>query len=125
MHLRLARLGLSLFGRHARAAGRSSVGAGAAIFAAGLTAFAQPPPPAGRALFFSEPGFRGEVVAVEAGGNLENLEFIRDARGRSFNERISSIRLEGRVRVGIFEHSQFRGAFSWLTRDVPDLTAIS
>ena len=87
---------------------------------------AQPgPPPAGRAIFFTEPGFRGEQLVIEAGGVAENLEFIRDRRGRSFNDRISSVRFEGPVRAGIFEHSQFRGAFTWINRDIPDLSAHS
>lgn len=97
--------------------------AGAAMLLAAATQ-AQPPP-AGRALFFTEPGYRGEVLVVEAGGNVDNLEFVRDPRGRSFNDRISSVRLEGPVRVAVFEHSQFRGAFTWLNRDTPDLAAYS
>jgi hypothetical protein len=84
-----------------------------------------PPPPAGRALFYTEPGFRGEVLVVEAGGAVDNLEYVRDSRGRTFNDRISSVRFEGPVRVAVFEHSQFRGAFTWLNRDTPDLAAFS
>jgi hypothetical protein len=89
-------------------------------------ALAQPPPPsAGRAIFFSEPNYRGETLIVEAGGAVENLEFVRDGRGRSFNDRISSVRFEGPVRAAVFEHAQFRGAFTWLNRDTPDLSAYS
>jgi hypothetical protein len=86
---------------------------------------AQPPPPAGRALFFTEPLYKGECLVVEAGGGAENLEVARDRRGRPFNDRIASVRLEGNVRAGVFEDSQFRGAFTWLTRDTPDLSALS
>lgn len=83
------------------------------------------PPPAGRALFYTEPGYKGECFVVEAGGSAENLEFVRDKRGQSLNDRISSVRLEGAVRAAVFETSQFRGAFTWLNRDTPDLSAFS
>ena len=88
---------------------------------------AQPPgsPPVGRAIFFTEPGYRGEQLVIEAGGVAENLEFVRDRRGRPLNDRISSVRFEGPVRAGLFEHSQFRGAFTWISRDIPDLSAHS
>lgn len=87
---------------------------------------AQPPsPPVGRAIFFSEPGFRGDQLVVEAGGVVENLEFVRDRNGRPFNDRISSVRFEGPVRAAVFEHSQFRGAFTYLNRDTADLSAFS
>ena len=84
---------------------------------------AQPPP--GRALFYTEPGYRGECLVIEVGATTENLEFIRDKRGRPFNDRIASVRLEGPVRVAVFENSQFRGAFTWVNRDTPDLSAFS
>ena len=86
---------------------------------------AQPAAPAGRVSFFTELDYRGEVLVVEAGANIDNLEFLRDQRGRSFNDRFRSVRPEGPVRVAIFEHSQFRGAATWLNRATPDLTAFS
>ncbi|MBI5771089.1 MAG: DUF4214 domain-containing protein [Verrucomicrobia bacterium] len=78
-----------------------------------------------RAIFYTEPGYRGESLVVEAGAVVENLEFVRDRRGRALNDRISSVRFEGPVRAAIFEHSQFRGAFTWISRDIPDLSAHS
>lgn len=84
-----------------------------------------PPPPVGRALLYTEPLYKGECLVIEAGGYADNLELMRDGRGRSFNDRISSVRFEGPVRVAIFENSQFRGAFTWLNRDTPDLSALS
>lgn len=84
-----------------------------------------PPPPAGRALFYTEPDYKGECLVLEAGAASENLEFVRDQRGRPFNDRISSVRFDGPVRAAIFENSQFRGAFTWLNRDTPDLSALS
>ncbi len=86
---------------------------------------AQPKTTVGRATFFTELDYRGEVLVVEAGASIDNLEFLRDPRGRPFNERIRSVRLEGPIRVAVFEHSQFRGAATWLNRATPDLTAFS
>jgi hypothetical protein len=86
---------------------------------------AQPTPPAGRVSFFTELDYRGEVLVVEAGAGVDNLEFLRDSRGRPFNDRFRSVRLEGPIRVAVFEHSQFRGAATWLNRTTPDLTAFS
>ncbi len=83
------------------------------------------PAPAGRASFFTELDYRGEVLVVEAGASVDNLEFLRDPRGRPFNDRFRSVRLEGPIRVAVFEHSQFRGAATWLNRTTPDLTAFS
>lgn len=92
-----------------------------------LSAPAQPPgqPAAGRALFYTETNYQGECLVVEAGKGAENLELARDRRGRSFNNRISSVRFEGPVRVAIFENAQFRGSFTWLNRNTPDLSAFS
>ncbi len=102
---------------------RRSLALCAAFFLGALT-HAQPPA-AGRALFYTEPGYKGECLIVAAGGMAENLEFVRDNRGRTFNDRIASVRFEGPVRVALFEHSQLRGAFTWLNRDTPDLSAYS
>ena len=89
------------------------------------TLLAQPRPPVGRASFYTELDFRGDVLVVEAGAAIDNLEFVRDPRHRPFNDRFRSVRLEGPVRVAVFEHSQFRGAATWLNRTTPDLTAYS
>ncbi len=86
---------------------------------------AQPAPPIGRASFYTERDFRGECLVVDAPNTIDNLEFVRDPRGRPFNDRIRSVRLEGPVRIAIFEHSQFRGAATWLNRSTPDLATHS
>lgn len=54
---------------------------------------AQSAAPAGRVSFFTELDYRGEVLVVEAGASIENLEFLRDPRGRLFNDRFRSVRL--------------------------------
>lgn len=102
------------------------VSAALGLCAAGLfVAHAPAQPPPGRALFYTEPGYRGECLVVEVGAAADNLEFSRDKRGRPFNDRIASVRLEGPVRVAVFENARFSGAFTWVNRDTPDLGAFS
>jgi hypothetical protein len=86
---------------------------------------AQPAPPPGRVLFFPGPNFSGEPLIVPAAGYLENLESIRDSRGRTWNNRISSVRLEGPVLLLMYERPGFSGAMATLTRDAADLNALS
>ena len=81
-------------------------------------------PPA-RVLLYSEPDYRGECLIVEAGAELENLEFINDSRGRRWNDRIMSVALEGAVLLTAYENSRYRGAQVQLARGSPDLSAIS
>ena len=84
-----------------------------------------PGPPRGRVLLFAEPNYRGEVLVVEAGAAIENLEYVRDDRGRKWNDRIASVRIEGPVLLIMYENSRFRGAQATLTRNAADLAALS
>ncbi len=79
----------------------------------------------GRAYFYTEPGFRGEVFVVDAGREVNNLASLRDSRGQPFNDRVRSVQLEGPVRVLAFQNSEFRGANIWINGDVPDLGAFA
>jgi len=97
----------------------------AALTLAALPVRAQYPPPPGRVLLFSEPNYRGEVLVVEAGSAIENLEYVHDRHGRKWNDRIASVRLEGPVFLIVSEHSRFRGVQATLTRNVSDLAALS
>jgi hypothetical protein len=92
-----------------------------------LAAHAQPPPPPppGRVLLFAEPNYRGETLVVDAGSVIENLEFVRDSRGRRWNDRVASVRIEGPVLLIAYEHSSFRGAQTTITRNSADLATLS
>lgn len=92
--------------------------------ASSLAASAQPLPPQGRVLLFPEPNYRGDPLVVEAGAVIENLEYTRTA-GRKWNDRISSVRLEGPVVLVLYEDAYFRGATATLTRNAADLSALS
>jgi hypothetical protein len=92
-----------------------------------ITAHAQPgppPPPAGRILLYSEPDYRGEILVVEAGTSLDNLESVSDSRGRRWNNRVMSVRLEGPVVLTASESPRFGGAQIQVSRDLPDLSAV-
>ncbi|MBC7368075.1 MAG: DUF4214 domain-containing protein [Undibacterium sp.] len=88
-------------------------------------AHAQHPRSAGRAIFFTERDYRGDSLVVGDTAAIENLELICDSRSRPFNDRFRSVRIDGPVRVAVFEHSQFRGASTWINRTTPDLGAYS
>ena len=74
---------------------------------------------------YTEPGFQGEVFALNEGASLENLALVRDSRGLPFNDRVRSVQLAGAVRVLAFQNAGFDGASIWLNGDVPDLGAFS
>ncbi len=101
------------------------------LAAVALTAFttalsAQPPSRnagPGRAYFYTEPDFRGEVFVVEAGNNVNNLASLRDSRGQPFNDRVRSVQLEGPVRVLAFRNADFHSDSIWLNGSVRDLGA--
>lgn len=75
--------------------------------------------------FYSEPGFRGDRLVLHAGATISNLTHHRDGSGRRWNDRISSIRIEGRARVVLLADTGFRGERLEITRDVRDLTAFA
>lgn len=85
---------------------------------------AQPPPP-GRVLLFADPNYRGEVLILAAGETIDNLAYVRDSRGKVWNDRISSVRIEGPVILTVFEHANFRGAMTTITRNSADLATLS
>ena len=102
------------------------LGLGAALFASlAQSVQAQPGPPLrGRVLLFPEANYRGDPLVVETGAAIENLEYVRNG-GRRWNDRISSVRIEGPVLLLMYENAGFRGAQATLTRDAADLGALS
>ena len=78
----------------------------------------------GRVLFFSEPNFRGEVLAVDAGADITNLAQLRDSRGRKWDDRIASFSIEGDAKAVLFADPRFRGERAEFRRSVADLSRI-
>lgn len=80
--------------------------------------------PRGRVLLFPEANYRGDPLVVAADTQIENLEFVANG-GRRWNDRVSSVRIEGPVILIMYEKAGFRGAEATLTRDAADLGALS
>jgi hypothetical protein len=81
-----------------------------------------PPPPSTFVVFFSEPNYRGESFMVEAGAGVENLARLEGQRG-SWNNRISSFRIEGVATVVAFTDANFRGERLETASSLGDLVA--
>ncbi|MFO1452296.1 MAG: DUF4214 domain-containing protein [Opitutaceae bacterium] len=92
----------------------------AVLVAHALTAGAQPPP--GRVLLFPDPSFRGEPLVLTPGEVIDNLHYRRQPNGKRWNDSISSIRIEGPVRLVIYGDAHFKGERLELRRDQSDLT---
>lgn len=71
--------------------------------------------------FFSEPNFKGEALAVEAGASVDNLDQMQRANQKSWAFAISSIRVEGAATATIFNGPGFTGDRLEVTRSIPDL----
>ncbi len=81
-----------------------------------------PPPPSTYVVFFSEPNYRGDSFTVEAGAGIENLSRLDGSRG-SWNDRISSFRIEGVATVEAFTDANFRGERLETASSLGDLVA--
>jgi len=68
-----------------------------------------------RVCVYEDVGFRGNSQCF-SGGDAE-----RDLNSNGWNDRISSIRVFGRSRLAIYEHSNFEGQDWVVDRDIPDL----
>ena len=71
--------------------------------------------------FYSEPNFKGEALAVEAGASVDNLEQMQRANQKSWAFAISSIKVEGAAKATVFGSAGFRGDRLDITRSIPDL----
>ena len=75
-----------------------------------------------RVIFYEKANFGGDALIVYPGDSLENLARQSPEGGRSFNDRISSIRIEGAAEVYVYVDAEFRGAAMRLTESARDLT---
>jgi len=80
------------------------------------------PPPAGRVTFYSEPNFRGESFVIETGAAVENLGRLPRNRG-SWNNGVSSLRIEGIATVLAYADADFRGPRLVTSSSLRDLVA--
>lgn len=82
---------------------------------------APPPPPVGRVLCYSEPGFRGECLVVEAGSEIPDLAKVRGPGGKKWDDRIASVLVEGPVVATLYADPRFRGERIETRREIRDL----
>ena len=107
MHSRLARL-LTLF---------------AGVLAA-LAAHAQPAVSPNHVAFYTEPNFKGDVLLVEAGASVPNLETMRRPNQQPWLFAISSVQIVGAARASVYSGTGFSGQRLDITASVADLYAI-
>jgi hypothetical protein len=81
----------------------------------------RPPEREAGAVLYSAPNFVGETLWLEAGTTIEDLRDLTFESGRKVNDKVSSIRLEGGVRVTLFADPRFTGDRVELTESAPDL----
>lgn len=86
-----------------------------------LTRATSQPVSPNRVTFYSEPGFQGESLVVEAGAAVENLARLNRPGQLTWAESISSLRVEGSAQAQIFSGAGFSGDTVILTTSIPDL----
>lgn len=74
-----------------------------------------------RVTFFTEPGFQGDSIVIEAGASVQNLDTIQRNNGRPWALAIASVRVEGAARAVVHSAANFRGDRLEITRSIPDL----
>ncbi len=76
------------------------------------------------AILYSDPGFQGDTYEIFPGDEISDLRDYRFQGGQKFNDRISSIRIRGGLRLVIYADPRFRGDRLVLEGDVPDLRTL-
>ena len=73
------------------------------------------------AILYSDTGFQGDTYEIFPGDEIPDLRAVRFQGGGKINDRISSIRIMGGLRLVIYADPRFRGDQLMLVDDVPDL----
>jgi hypothetical protein len=91
---------------------------------------AQTPAPAGtqtlspdRVTFYTEPNYRGDALAVEAGASVPDLERTLRTNGQPWSFAISSIKVEGSAKAIVYSGIGFNADRLEVSRSIPDLYA--
>jgi hypothetical protein len=73
---------------------------------------------------FSQSNFTGERIVLFTGDKIDDFNFKKFPSGRTANNRVSSIRVEGAVEVTLFLYREFSGEQITVHDSVPRLSAI-
>lgn len=73
-----------------------------------------------RVELFTNANYQGPSIVVEVDNRLPDLSRLRFPE-RNFNDRVSSIRVVGRVRLLVYQHTDYRGEPMEITASVPNL----
>lgn len=76
-----------------------------------------------RVYLYEHADFRGGVIVLRPGEFVENLARWSFDNGRSANDRISSLRIEGDAEVALYVHAGFHGEALRVDHDIRDLGA--
>ena len=72
-----------------------------------------------RVILFSGTHFTGERIELKVGEKIDDFRYQRFPSGRNANNRISSVRIDGKVEVSFYEYRAFDGD-SITVEDVPE-----
>ncbi|WP_221028819.1 peptidase inhibitor family I36 protein [Actomonas aquatica] len=78
-----------------------------------------------RIVLFSGRNYTGERIVLSVGDQVDDFRFQSFPSGRNANNRVSSVWVQGRVEVTLYEYRDFKGEHITLTRSSPDLEDIS
>ncbi|MFT3830663.1 MAG: hypothetical protein QM691_13250 [Opitutaceae bacterium] len=81
-------------------------------------------PETGRIVLYSAENFEGVAVELLPGAVVPNLGDLRFADGRSVQDRLSSVRVFGPLKVTVYSDAGFRGEVLEIDRDLPRLNRV-
>ena len=73
------------------------------------------------AILYSEPDFQGDAYEIYPGDEIGDLREVRFPGGGKINDRVSSIRVLGGMKLDVYTDPRFRGGRLSVDADVPDL----
>ncbi len=74
-----------------------------------------------RVTFYTEPNFKGEALAIEAGAAVENLDRMRRSTQQPWTYAISSVKVEGAARAVVYSGPNFSGERLEIASSISDL----
>ena len=74
-----------------------------------------------RIILYSGTHFTGERIELNVGEKIDDFRYQRFSSGRIANNRISSVRIEGKAEVSLYEYRNFDGDSITLVESVGDL----